>query len=896
MNNIMLNGPDGVWRPAKCDTTGAMVVSGGVSGGGGSGTSDTTEVTQLAVKAAVQSIDTKTPTLIGGAVPVSGPVTDAQLRATPVNVSAATLPLPAGAATEATTAAIRTAVETLHPLTDTQLRASDLNVVPRNIVNKFREAFQSYTPGERWLESKTPGDLVFLDGNAAAASYLVISKDPLAAGTVTSLESVIEFAMPVEVSAGLHMSQRTLGQEFFAEFVDTDPAMVPPDDQPIASISQTTTTLTINFAQPHQYVPGQRIGVWGVVDSRLNYPSLVVAAAPTPLQITCTAGPGGTIPSVTAGPFASGYTYARSALGYASNGASMAFESATATYASFFIRSEAGDVLPSGVIAGNHSVTVSTTASVQAVNAPTAYTFQPTSEYKLTAFVDGVQWSDSLVDTLSGATNRSKRTQVVPNPTKQYKLRLRAANNKALTVPTAQIVSVSKSATTTATITFDRPHNLTTSDLIVAYGVRDVTNFAPLAVATAVASIVSPTSITVVWGTAVTATSYGGYVARVNGGNLMSALGAVAQSAQSAAVSTAADGGRVLTLIGSAAWTGALIGDLCNVIGLRDAVSGASLNLDGAYRVRNIATTTLDLERVDGVAMPADFGAVNCGGALIKRTDLRVSFVRVLDFERERVEIMPRPIGDQSTAVAVNVQNTVPAVSVVTTVGAVTASNTGIPSIIADVASAALTASANVAAITPTFGCSYEVNIPVTSVTGTTPTLDVVIQESDDSGNNWFDVYAFPRITSLGMYRSPKLPLTGNRVRYVQTVGGTSPSFTRSVGRLQSSDAAPVRRQIFDRAVSLTTLNSATSVLTTGGAENAQIVVNIGAATTPPALQLQGSDDGGVTWYAIGAPLTAVASSTVQQTVNNISADRIRAVVSTAGASVTAGYTLIKAF
>ena len=61
MNNIMLNGPDGVWRPAKCDTTGAMVVSGGVPGGGGSGTSDTTEVTQLAVKAAVEAINGKTP-------------------------------------------------------------------------------------------------------------------------------------------------------------------------------------------------------------------------------------------------------------------------------------------------------------------------------------------------------------------------------------------------------------------------------------------------------------------------------------------------------------------------------------------------------------------------------------------------------------------------------------------------------------------------------------------------------------------------------------------------------------------------------------------------------------------------------------------------------------------
>lgn len=862
--------------PLQVNAAGQLVVAGSVGGGG---SSDTTEATQLLVKAAVQSIDAKTPAA-GATQPIS----------------AAALPLPTGAATELTAASIFSAVETLDPLTDAQLRAADLSVIPRNIVNKFREAFQSYTPGERWVESKVPGDLVFLDGNAAAASYLVISKDPLTAGTVTSLESAIDFTMPIEVSAGLHMSQRTLGQEFFVELVDTDPAMAPLDDQQIASISQTTTTLTINFSQPHRYVPGQRIGVRDVVDSRLNYPSLVVATAPTPLQITCTAGPGGTLPSVTAGPFNSGYTYARSALGYANNGTSMAFESATSTYASFFFRSEAGDVLPSGVISGNHSVTVSTTSSVQAINAPTAYTFQPTSEYKLTAFVDGAQWSDALVDTIAGATSRAKRTQVVPSPSKRYKLRLRAVNAKALTVPTAQIVSVSKAGTTTATITFDRPHGLTTSDLIVAYGVRDATNFAPLGTATAVSSVVNATSITVVWGAAVTATSYGGYVARVNGGNLMSALGAIAQAAQSAAVSTAADGGRVLTLIGSAAWAGALIGDLCNVVGLRDAASGVSLNLDGAYRIRNIATTQLDLERVDGGAMPADFGAVNCGGAVIKRTDLRVSFVRVLDFERERVEIMPRPLSDSSTALAVNVQNTIPAVSAVTTVSTVTSSNTGIPAIIADVASAALTASATVAAITPTYGCSYEANIPVTAVTGTTPTLDVVIQESDDSGNNWFDVYAFPRITALGMYRSPKLPLTGNRVRYVQTVGGTSPSFTRSVGRLQSSDMAPVLRQIFDRAITLTALNAATAALTTGGAKNAQIVVNIGAATTPPALQLQGSDDGGVTWYAIGSPLTAVASSTVQQTINNISADRIRAVVSTAGASVTAGYILIKAF
>ena len=45
------------------------VVAGGP--GGGAGTSDTTEATQLLVKTAVQSINNKTPALLGGAVPVN---------------------------------------------------------------------------------------------------------------------------------------------------------------------------------------------------------------------------------------------------------------------------------------------------------------------------------------------------------------------------------------------------------------------------------------------------------------------------------------------------------------------------------------------------------------------------------------------------------------------------------------------------------------------------------------------------------------------------------------------------------------------------------------------------------------------------------------------------------
>lgn len=61
-----------------------------------------TEATLLSVDSRLSSIDTK----LANPMPVSGPLTDAQLRASAVPVSAASLPLPTGAATEATLSAM----------------------------------------------------------------------------------------------------------------------------------------------------------------------------------------------------------------------------------------------------------------------------------------------------------------------------------------------------------------------------------------------------------------------------------------------------------------------------------------------------------------------------------------------------------------------------------------------------------------------------------------------------------------------------------------------------------------------------------------------------------------------------------------------------------------------
>lgn len=243
-----------------------------------------------------------------------------------------------------------------------------------------------------------------------------------------------------------------------------------------------------------------------------------------------------------------------------------------------------------------------------------------------------------------------------------------------------------------------------------------------------------------------------------------------------------------------------------------------------------------------------------------------------------------------------NIIGNISNVTTVSTVTSVTSANLGAPNTVSDVTSAALTTSTTTTGFSPTNGTSYEINIPVTAVSGTTPTLDVSIEESDDNGTNWFKVYDFPRITATGMYRSPKLPMTGNRVRYVQTVGGTTPSFTRAINRLQSSDDSQSIRQLIDRSVTLTTLNSNTPTINVQNCRNIQLQINIGAAATPPSITLQGSDDNGATWYNIGTALAAVANSTVQQVFNNLNAQLVRANVSSAGTGVTAGYLLIKSF
>lgn len=62
----------------------------------------TSDVATSSLIGLVKRLLVKTPTLVDGATPVTGPLTDAELRADPLDIAAAGLPLPDGAATEVT--------------------------------------------------------------------------------------------------------------------------------------------------------------------------------------------------------------------------------------------------------------------------------------------------------------------------------------------------------------------------------------------------------------------------------------------------------------------------------------------------------------------------------------------------------------------------------------------------------------------------------------------------------------------------------------------------------------------------------------------------------------------------------------------------------------------------
>ncbi len=97
------------------------------------------------------------------------------------------------------------------------------------------------------------------------------------------------------------------------------------------------------------------------------------------------------------------------------------------------------------------------------------------------------------------------------------------------------------------------------------------------------------------------------------------------------------------------------------------------------------------------------------------------------------------------------------------------------------VASASRTTSGNSADLSVANESAAAFYLSVTAATGTSPTLDVVVEVKDAAGV-YYPIATFAQLAAAGTERIAITPLPDSMIRVTWTIGGTTPDFTFSVG------------------------------------------------------------------------------------------------------------------
>lgn len=757
-----------------------------------------------------------------------------------------------------------------------------------SISNQFQNAWNINVGGN---------DIVTVEQQANGQQVVVIAPDPTAEDQTTTLTHTIPFQIPHRLEFEVSANQRVKGSYLTVESVDNT-VLTSPTAFSLASIQQATTTLTIILNSAYDGNLGDWFCIYGVSDSRLNYSNMVVASISNDGKtLTSSVSDENTITSLNIGPLTSqGNLIRTDRLGNSGNGVGVRYSGVSTTSLAALYRTNGGGPSVFGTFTGNQT-TGSGSSAATYTGANGYVEVKASVRTQLSVEPELVTFSDRTVDSNSLWNIRATKTSVKPNLLNVYTPRLRTYTPKSIARPIAKVKSISKSGTTVATVVTDAAHNLTTTSYVSVIGVRDQTNFANQAAAVVVASIVDTTTFTLALGAAVTASSNGGAVVTSTNGQL------VQQGTLTGAVSTAArDAAGVVTLIGTGTW-GGNIGDYVQLHGCYDT-TGTFLSLDGVYRVKQTSTTTLVLSPVydyTGTLKSPGTSVItttNAGGIVLIRTTYRLHDINIASFGQMEVKFWGQGTGRVDAQLPV-LQSSRGGIG---SGWMVTPDN----NYVNDLVSTAVTTSGTFGPYSTNAsagGGVMQANIIVTAASGTSPTLDFVMQESDDGGTNWYDIYHFERIVGTGQYRSPPLPTAGRNFRFVRTVGGTSPSFTLTINRQQvyNQSYMPLK-QVFTRgtALDVNTVGAASSVLKHTCGSNVQVVFNItvlGSGSTP-TVQLQGCDDlATATWYNIGAPLTAAAvGSAALLNIASVHAQHLRAIIGTAATGGTNGYVLIKSF
>lgn len=728
--------------------------------------------------------------------------------------------------------------------------------------------------------------IVNTGGGSNGSAYIRISLDPFLQDSGVTLTAKKQFTMPTRASFGISSSIRSSQTETFFGMVGCDVngtiaynSTVSDQTLPAQTVTIASNVATFTLVN-HGLVANDVVSIFNVTGSSTStFLNISAAAVTVTSKDTFTVGTGITTASVA---ITGGTLRILDPLYYAKNGIGYNFNSATTTASNLVARRD-------GAKARRLSnQTVSTITSTQTFSDAYSDAFESATNYELVLTNDESTFRSYGVSTTAGVTSHHKITQQTPDDSIYYKPYIRARNLPGMSKPFARVTSISKSGTTTATITFDAAHGLLASDQFGLYGVLNGTDF-PSASTYAVASVTSPTVITAVIGaTTPTTTSSGGFGYVIN--NNATNSSPIVNSIQSITRTS-----NVLSVVGVNTWSGVSVGDYVNLYGMTG--TGASA-YEGAYKVLRLNTTTLELQSTG-----SDFTIIATGGGVLRRTDVRIHFVRVTDFTRNITEIYG---GKGSTVDANN------AVSVVVASGITQSSgNNGTiwsaagwgGFLVNDVTSAAITTTTTSSTITPgslnnvgTYAHSF--SVPVTAVSGTNPTMDVGVEESPDAGTTWVRIYDFPRITATGVYYSPQIPATwGTRYRYVRTIGGTTPSFTHAINRIQFSTNPLFLKQFIDRTIAPLTINSTTPTYVSDGCKNIQLTVFAGAVVTAPAsFTIEGSENGSDWYSTTGGAITPANGTSATLFYPNFAPKYVRAKVQAAAVGGQTGhYIIIKA-
>lgn len=766
-----------------------------------------------------------------------------------------------------------------------------------NSRDKVFEPFSEYPLDEFDETVKSAGDEVSLAGNSYGASYLKISKSLTDTLTTEYLSKSVHSA-PFDMQLGISKSQEIFGQITTVDMVEVDDSgaiktegTAPTPISITGNVTVTSNVAFITLSAGHSLVPGDLVIIHGCLDNRLNYgPTQITYITKDSIGVTLVlangtyVATGGSVLSVNP------HQTAKNAYGLVLTGQN---DDNIRTYS----KQQASPVLVNAEIG---LVTDWRTATVGGTGAG-SYSQLPRGHIAIATRVEDIQMVYRAANTGGANAAVAPITTALPPPDAKYKLRISMRNLPNLTRPVAAISSIAKSASTTATVTTSAAHGLTTGNYVSIYGVRDQTNFATTN-NLAVLSTPTSTTFTVAFGTSTTTTD-------TNGGTVFICEGsqsapAVSMYVQSALVVSSGGFAGLLQLTMNATVSAVNRGEVYTTHGM----TGTAAAYNGLrLRVYEVATTVVTLETLDKTPLTA-LASVNTGGTLIRHTDIRLHTLSIRDNTHHKVEI--------GSISAPNTDRQVMRITGNTSTSQGGGGNTtiwnaagwgGFP--VNDIASAAITTSQTSAAVAP--GAVANVGtyahlftVLVTTITGTTPSMDVVVQESPDTGTTWFDVYHFPRITAVGSYVSKVVPSTyGSRFRYIRTVNGTTPSITNAVWRTQHSRDESFIRQFFNRTLLPNTSGSETVVYNVDGSNTIIFGGRMTTVGSPAAIiKLQGRyGTQAADWFDItdlaGNLITVTLNSTTQpvlRQISNVNVSEIKAVVSTAGTGAALDHIFIR--